>query len=258
MVISVRGLTPAQPNPEKEGLSWTHKELVEYLNAKGLQVEMIADSLEGEPTAILIRPDWSASARVFLKPSARAAAEAAGPWGDQAFAWGHFLFVIGEFGSPSLVPEIRAALTLPANLAPAGQNKSRSREGISFKMNRNDEGKRSGVSVKVNRGKIAHDTERAGQAVKNFGRKIAPAAHDATTHTVKGTVTNVDMNDRKLTLTTADNQSLTVVLPSNARISRNDVNANVENLAAGDRVEVVYRDENGKHVADSVTVMPGS
>jgi Cu/Ag efflux protein CusF len=123
--------------------------------------------------------------------------------------------------------------------------------------NRNDEGKRNGVSVNVNRGKIAHDTERASEAVKNMGRKIAPAAHSTTTHTIKGTVTSVDMNDRRVTLTTADNQTLTVVLPNNARISRNNVSANVENLAMGDRVEVVYRDEDGKHVADSVTVVPG-
>jgi hypothetical protein len=127
-----------------------------------------------------------------------------------------------------------------------------------FSWNRNDEGKQNGVSFNVNRERIAHDTERAGQAVKNVGRKVAQAAHSAQTHTVRGTVTKVDMTDRQLTLTTADNQSLTVVLPTNARIRRNDVNANVENLAAGDRVEVVYRDENGKHMADSVTVLPGA
>ena len=128
---------------------------------------------------------------------------------------------------------------------------------FSFAWNRTDEGKRNGVSFKVNRDRIADDTERAGQAVKNLGHRIAPAAHNAQTHTVKGTITNVDMADRQLTLATADNPSLTVVLPADARVRRNDVDSNLGALVMGDRVEVVYRDDNGKHVADSVTVVPG-
>ena len=48
-----------------------------------------------------------------------------------------------------------------------------------------------------------------------------------------------------------------VVLPQAAKIRRNDVDVNLDGLMPGDRLEVIYRDENGKHVADKVTVLSG-
>src|SRR5262249_2343770 len=149
---------------------------------------------------------------------------------DQAFAWGHFLFVTGNFkGSPSRVPEIRAALTLPANLAPAGQNKSRSREGI--EKAGPDKGEGTGVTFQVNPERIAKDTERAGQAVKTPGKKI-PGSGDgqAATHAVKGTLMNVDQKGRQLTLKTADDKEVPVMLPQATKIRRNGVDVKLEEL----------------------------
>ena len=131
---------------------------------------------------------------------------------------------------------------------------------FSFTVNRDAEGKGSGVTFQVNQKQIAKDTERAGQAVKNFGKQIAPGAGNgqpAATHTVKGTLMNVDQKDRQLTIKTADDKAVAVVLPQDTKIRRNDVEVNLDGLMPGDRLEVIYRDEDGKHVADAVTVLPG-
>jgi hypothetical protein len=129
---------------------------------------------------------------------------------------------------------------------------------FSFKMNRNEEGKSTGVTFQVNRERIAKDTERAGQAVKNLGKKVSGSGNgQAATHTVKGTLMNVDQKERQLTLKTADDKAVEVVLPKDTKIRRNDVEVNVDGLMPGDRLEVIYRDEDGKNVADKVTVVPG-
>ena len=124
-----------------------------------------------------------------------------------------------------------------------------------FRVNRNEEGKATGVSFQVNKERIAKDTERATEAVKNLGKKISGSG--AATHTVKGTLMNVDQKDRQLTLKTADDKEVPVVLPQATKIRRNDVDVNLDGLMPGDRLEVIYRDEDGKHVADKVTVVSG-
>jgi hypothetical protein len=130
-----------------------------------------------------------------------------------------------------------------------------------FRVNRNEEGKASGVSFQVNRERIAKDTERASQAVKNLGKKITGSGNGqaaaAEKHTVKGTLMNVDQKERQLTIKTADDKAVEVVLPQATKIRRNDVEVNLDGLMPGDRLEVIYRDEDGKHKADSVTVLPG-
>jgi predicted negative regulator of RcsB-dependent stress response len=129
---------------------------------------------------------------------------------------------------------------------------------FSFKLNRNEEGKASGVSFQVDRERIAKDTERASQAVKNLGQKISGSGNgQAATHTVKGTLMNVDQKDRQLTLKTSEDKAVEVVLPQATKIRRNDVEVNLDGLMPGDRLEVIYRDEDGKNVADKVTVLPG-
>src|SRR5262249_13078532 len=130
---------------------------------------------------------------------------------------------------------------------------------FSFSMNRNEEGKGSGVTFNVNRERIAKDTERASQAVKNLGKKLAPAGgKDAATQTVKGTLMSVNEAARQLTLKTGADQPVTVRVPTETKIRRNDVEVNMGGLMTGDLLEVIYRDEGGKHVADSVTVVPGA
>jgi hypothetical protein len=129
-----------------------------------------------------------------------------------------------------------------------------------FRVNRDAEGKSTGVSFQVDRERIAKDTERVTQGVKNLGKKITGSGNGqaaAATHTVKGTLMNVDPKDRQLTLKTADDKAVEVVLPQDTKIRRNDVEVNLDGLMPGDRLEVIYRDEDGKHKADSVTVVSG-
>jgi hypothetical protein len=130
---------------------------------------------------------------------------------------------------------------------------------FSFTLNRNPEGNVSGGTFHVNRERIAKDTARAGQAVSNVGKKIQQEARNSTaaTHTVQGTLMNVDEAERQLTLKTADKGSVTVRLQPDTKIRRNDVEVNMGGLMPGDRLEVTYRDEQGKHMAESVTVLPG-
>src|SRR5438067_12265179 len=91
---------------------------------------------------------------------------------------------------------------------------------FSFTVNRNPEGGVSGGTFHVNRERIAKDTERAGQAVSNLGKKIQQGPRNATaaTHTVKGTLMNVNETDQQLTLNTGDNQPVTVRLQPDTRI----------------------------------------
>src|SRR5262249_21256896 len=95
---------------------------------------------------------------------------------------------------------------------------------FSFKMNRNEEGKGTGVTFKVNGRRTAKDAERAGQAVKNLGKKAAPGAGGKTApRTVQATLMNVDEAARQLTPKTADDQPVTVRLQNNTKIRRSDV-----------------------------------
>jgi hypothetical protein len=50
---------------------------------------------------------------------------------------------------------------------------------------------------------------------------------------------------------------VTVQLQPDTKIRRNDVDVNMGGLMPGDLLEVIYRDEGGKHVAETVTVLPG-
>ena len=127
---------------------------------------------------------------------------------------------------------------------------------FSFALNRNAEGQTTGMSFNFNRGRVANTTERAGQAVKNLGKKIGHAG--TITHTVTGTLTNVDGEHRQITVNTAKNRPVTVQVQPDTQIRRNDVKANINDLVDGDHLQVIYRDENDKHVAQSVTVESGT
>ncbi len=133
---------------------------------------------------------------------------------------------------------------------------------FSFTVDRNAEGQKTGVSFNVNRQQVGRDYERAGQTMKDLGKKIAhrtensPAAGN--THTVKGTLMNADAADRQLTLNTVENRPITVLVQPDTKIRRHDVQIDMDGLVAGDHLQVIYRDENGKHVAESVTAEPGA
>jgi Cu/Ag efflux protein CusF len=133
-----------------------------------------------------------------------------------------------------------------------------------FSLRRNPESDRvNGVSFDVNRERMARDAARVGEGVRDFGKRVQQTAHQAAneeagrTQQAQGRVTGVDESARRLTIATADNAPLTLDTRSATKIRRNEVEVNLNGLVVGDRVQVVYADENGKHVARTITVVPG-
>jgi Cu/Ag efflux protein CusF len=134
-----------------------------------------------------------------------------------------------------------------------------------FSVRRNPENdKVNGVSFNVNRERVAQDAARAGEGIRNFGKKVQQTAHKAAaeearqTHEVRGRLTSVDEGNHRLTLKTAENDSLTLQTGPATKVRRNEVEVNLNGLMEGDRLQVVYKDEDGKHVAQSITVVPGT
>jgi len=130
-----------------------------------------------------------------------------------------------------------------------------------FSLRRNPESERiNGVAFEVNRGRMAEDAARVGEGIRTFGKRVQQTAHKAAEEEggqVRGRVASVDEANRQLTLTTADNNSLTLQTGPATKIRRNEVEVNLNGLMEGDRVQAVYRDEGGKHVARTITVVPG-
>jgi hypothetical protein len=128
-----------------------------------------------------------------------------------------------------------------------------------FLVNRNAEGQGTGVTFQVNREKIARDTEKLGQEVRHLGKKVQQQAHKGAApapQAVKGKLMNVDQAEHRLLIKTGDNHTLTVVTGPKTKISRHAVEVPLNELMEGDHLEVLYREENGKHVAESITVDP--
>jgi hypothetical protein len=129
-----------------------------------------------------------------------------------------------------------------------------------FTKTRDAEGKATGVTFNVNQQRIAEDTKKAKTAIRNLGKKGQEGTQQEAkaTQTVKGTLKKVEPAERRLTLNTAEKGSVTVQTVPDTKIRRNDVDVRVNELREGDSLEVLYRDENGKHVAESVTAKPGT
>ncbi len=85
-----RGGKPAGPSPQKEGLEWTHRELLEHLGSKGVR---LAHQGGGGDVAFFRDPATQGALVVFLKATAQEAREFAGAAPGPAFAWGRFAFL---------------------------------------------------------------------------------------------------------------------------------------------------------------------
>jgi hypothetical protein len=113
VVILIRGLVSVRPSPDREGLSWTHRDLADYLGTQGVKVRLgpltVGLHPEEEPIALLMAEGSDREAVVIRKRTPQAAAESADALSDPCFSWGRFLFLPPK-GSPSLVPQIREAL----------------------------------------------------------------------------------------------------------------------------------------------------
>jgi hypothetical protein len=129
-----------------------------------------------------------------------------------------------------------------------------------FTKARDAEGKATGVTFNVNQKRIAEDTKKAGAAIRNLGKKVPQGTQQEAkaTQAVKGTLKKVEPAERRLSINTAEKGSVTVQTGPGTKIRRNDVDVRVNELREGDSLEVLYRDENGKHVAESVTAKPGT
>jgi hypothetical protein len=111
------------------------------------------------------------------------------------------------------------------------------------------------LSLQVDTGKIKHDIEAAKQKVKDIGKTgndnveaLAGAA------TVKGTLVKVEEAGQRFTLMTADNQQLAIQLDASSQLRLMEAEMRPEDLRAGDRVTVVYKVNDGKNIAQSVTI----
>jgi Cu/Ag efflux protein CusF len=123
------------------------------------------------------------------------------------------------------------------------------------------------VTFDINRGKIEQDANKARAQVGQAGRQIAQGAKDVAgkvsaavtgSHQAKGEVVKIDETDSRLTIHTEDNKTLTVQAEPSTKIRRNGVDVNMDSLTEGDHVLVLYRDENGKNIAQTITVKPGT
>lgn len=106
------------PSAEKEGLTWSHKELLEYLKAKGMEFYFVVGNPGGagaDPMVIVAagEGDQSSDLRIILKPTVRAAADMGGTFGVAGFAWGRFVFFQVHFRGYDLIGDARKALGVP-------------------------------------------------------------------------------------------------------------------------------------------------
>lgn len=123
------------------------------------------------------------------------------------------------------------------------------------------------VTFDVNRGKIEQDANKARAQIGQAGRQVAQGAKDVAgkvgaalkvSHQAKGEVVKINETDARLTIHTEDNKTMTVQAEPSTKIRRNGVDVNMDSLTEGDHVLILYRDENGKNVAQSITVKPGT
>ncbi len=135
---------------------------------------------------------------------------------------------------------------------------------LHFGTERDREGNLIGVRVDINRGKIRNDTQTVRKEAGNLGRKVKEGAEEASEairhapSSLTGDVTAIHANESRLTVRTADGRLHDVAVTGTTRIRRNEVSVPLNQLMAGDRVVVSYRQENGRPVAESITVQQGS
>jgi len=119
----------------------------------------------------------------------------------------------------------------------------------------------------VNQDKMSADTEGARENVRALGKKIGDqgkAAVDkaggktgtstAGAKSATGKVQQVEADDSRFVMTTADNKQLTVYTDPSSKLRLNDREFTLAGLHVKDEVEVAYDLKDGKNLATSVTV----
>jgi len=111
------------------------------------------------------------------------------------------------------------------------------------------------LMVEVNHGKIGQEAQQA-QVPKEAVALLGAAPRGDVR--AKGELIKLEQGDNRLTIRTSDNKTLTFVAEATTKIRRNGVDVNLDSLTEGDHVLVLYREANGKNIAQAVTVKPGT
>ncbi len=133
---------------------------------------------------------------------------------------------------------------------------------FSFSTRRDQEGKVNGVSLNVNRKQIEEDTKRAREGIRKAGERVREGAEEAAEHvrsapqTVEGTLVSVNEGEARLSVRMADNKTVALDTTGATRVRRHEVDVPVGQLMEGDRVVVRYHEQNGRNVAEAITVQP--
>ncbi|MCI0461566.1 MAG: hypothetical protein L0Z62_31845 [Gemmataceae bacterium] len=133
---------------------------------------------------------------------------------------------------------------------------------FSFSTRRDPQGKVDGVTLNVNRDRIEQDTSRVREGVRKAGEQVRQGAEEAAEHirnpaqTVEGRVVSVNEGEARLTVRTADNRTVDLDTTASTRARRHEVEVLVGQLMEGDQVVVRYHEQNGRQVADTITVQP--
>jgi Cu/Ag efflux protein CusF len=115
------------------------------------------------------------------------------------------------------------------------------------------------VGVEVNTDKIKADTKDARERVEKAGDAVREKIQDLTgTTTVQGQIMNVDESARSLTVKAADGKEVTVQLAAQTEVKVKGKEGELKDLRPGDQVTVVYKSEDGKNLARSITADQGA
>src|SRR5437588_8739605 len=119
----------------------------------------------------------------------------------------------------------------------------------------------------VDQDKMSADTAGAREKVQALGKKIGEGSKaavdkaggktgtgDAGARSATGKVKQVEADDSRFLMTTADNKQLTVYTNASSKLRLNDHEFTLAGLHVEDEVEVAYDLKDGKNLATSVTV----
>jgi hypothetical protein len=97
-------------------------------------------------------------------------------------------------------------------------------------------------AVSVDKDKMKADTDAAKDLFKGKSKEQA------------GTVKDVEPDENRFTLTTADDTEMVIAMTDASKVWRNKKAITLADLELGEEVTVKYREKDGKHQATSVTV----
>lgn len=114
------------------------------------------------------------------------------------------------------------------------------------------------VALQVDTDKIKADAKTARESVEKAGDAIKDKIQDLGGTTVQGKIMSVDATAQSFTLMTSEGKEVTLHLAPKAEVKLKDKPGELKDLHAGDEVTVVYKSEDGKNLARSITAVQGT